>query len=273
MSHSLKVIFEDNHLLVVDKPPVLATMGVDDSTPSLVKLAKQYLREKYRKPGNVYLGVVSRLDSFTSGVIVFARTSKAASRLTRQFQQRESEKYYLCATPRFSKGEIRHGKDFWKFPFPNRWEDWVWHDEGQRRMRCVGVPDGGTPPQGAQQAVLRWRPVFQSRPAQLNVVQLVTGRKHQIRVQFASRDLPILGDRKYNSEIRFPHGIALHAWLLGFRHPVSKQMLRFTGTPPASWDALLASLSTSPDTDADDCRDFLDQLATVWASGESESQP
>ena len=99
MDQSLKVLFEDNHLLVVDKPALLPTMGVGPGEDSLVDLARQYLKYKYHKPGKVYLGVVSRIDSFVTGVIVFARTSKAAARLAKQFSSGLTDKTYLALVP------------------------------------------------------------------------------------------------------------------------------------------------------------------------------
>ena len=99
MQPLLKILLEDNHLLVIDKPALLPTMGVSEGEDSLVSRAKGYLRQKYNKPGNVYLGVVSRLDSFVSGVIVLARTSKSASRLSDQFRRRTPVKTYLAMVP------------------------------------------------------------------------------------------------------------------------------------------------------------------------------
>ena len=104
MARDLEILFEDNHLLVINKPAILATMGAAPGKPSLIELAKEYIGEKYDKPGKVYLGVVSRLDAFVTGVIVVARTSKAAARLSQQFREKSAEKTYFAIVP--DRGEI-----------------------------------------------------------------------------------------------------------------------------------------------------------------------
>ena len=121
----LKVLYEDNHLLAVDKPAGLATIGVAEDVPSLAKLAKNYLKVKYQKPGRVYLGVMSRLDAAVTGVVLFARTSKAASRLTEQFRKHTVEKTYWAAV----EGTIE--------PPSGTLEDWVAKNEGRQKMEIV----------------------------------------------------------------------------------------------------------------------------------------
>ena len=218
---SPEVIFEDNHLLVVNKRAGIATMGTPAGEPSLVDEAKAYLKLKYDKPGNVYLGVVSRLDAPVSGVLVFARTSKAAARLTKQFQQREVDKVYWALVP---KG----------LPTSGICEDWVVHQERNRRMVTC---DPNHP--GAAFARLSYETLGHRGTCQHLAIQLETGRKHQIRLQLAERGHPILGDAKYGSERKFPRGIALHAQSLEFTHPVGKQPLRFEASPPSSWERFL----------------------------------
>src|SRR6266850_2878504 len=142
----LDVLYEDNHLLVVNKPAGLATQGVAEGTASVLTRAKEYLKKKYKKPGNVYLGVVSRLDSTVSGVLVLARTSKAADRLTKQFQSGQVEKVYWALVerpPEPSEGELAH---------------WVLKNDRERRMEIV-------PPRskGAQQARLTYRTIAKER--------------------------------------------------------------------------------------------------------------
>ena len=190
MKTELHILHEDNHLLVVNKPAVLATMGAKPQEPSLLNDCKAYLKKKHAKPGNVYLGVVSRLDSWVTGAIVFARTSKAASRLNQQFRERTVDKSYLAIVagkPPASSGQL---------------EDWVIKNDQQRRME-VTQPNT----QGAKIAKLEYQLIDQIETGQrtnrkpevisLISIKLFTGRKHQIRVQLAHLGLPIVGDRKY----------------------------------------------------------------------------
>ncbi|HEV2968453.1 MAG TPA: RluA family pseudouridine synthase [Pirellulales bacterium] len=214
----LQILFEDNHLLAVVKPAGLATMGVGAGKMSLLTLAKQYIKARYRKPGNVYLGVVSRIDEPVSGVVVFARTSKAAARLSRQFHNRAVEKVYWAIID----GKIS--------PPSDEWVDFIAKNESLRRMIRVGsnVP-------GAQEARLAYRLLREVPNGSLIEVRPETGRKHQIRVQFSSRGFPILGDQKYGSQEPFTSGIALHARRLAFDHPISKDRIEFTAPVPAAW--------------------------------------
>lgn len=211
----LPVLYEDNHLLVVNKPAGLPTQGVVEGVASVVTAAKAYLKQKYKKPGNVYLGVVSRLDSSVSGVLVLARTSKAAARLNEQFRERTARKLYWAiveSPPDPASGEL---------------VDWVKKDEKKQRM---GVVSRHTI--GAQRAKLAYKIVQSKTGGCLVEVELETGRKHQIRLQLAAAGCPILGDRKYGSRIPFPGGIALHARELTIEHPTTKQAMRFESPLP-----------------------------------------
>jgi 23S rRNA pseudouridine1911/1915/1917 synthase len=217
----LHVLYEDNHLLVVNKPVGLATQGVREGTESLLTRAKAYLKDKYKKPGKVYLGVVSRLDASVSGVVVLARTSKAAARLTKQYQSGAVEKVYWALVeqpPQPPEGELSH---------------WLLKDDKERRMKIV-------PPRtrGAQHARLLYRTLGPRGKYTLVEVRPLTGRKHQIRVQLAAIDRPIVGDRKYGSRRAIAGGgIALHAVRLTIEHPTSHQRLTFEAKPGASWGA------------------------------------
>jgi len=218
----LNVIYEDNHLLVVNKPAGVATMGAE-SGPTMHSLAADYLKRKFNKPGKAFVGIVSRLDTMTSGVLVLARTSKAASRLSQQFAGGESSvsKIYLAAvTPPVTK---QH----------DAWSDFLVKDDRARRMRIVG-PEV----ESAKQAGLRYTTVLGSDGYSLLAVQLVTGRKHQVRVQFADRGHPVIGDRKYGSARRFAAGVALHSWQLKIMHPTRRQAIWFSAPPPSSWRQL-----------------------------------
>ena len=218
MTVSLNVLYEDNHLLVVNKPANLPTMGAARGKDSLVAIAKRYLKAKYDKPGNAYLGIVSRLDAVVTGVIVLARTSKAAKRLTEQFRRGEVAKEYWAMVEQRPQ------------PTSAQCVDWIRKNEQQRRM--VVVEDGDP---GAREARLRYS-LFQERTKGIALrVCLETGRKHQIRLQLSHRGYPILGDRKYGSQRNFAPGIALHARSLGLQHPVRQVQLEFLAPLPLSW--------------------------------------
>lgn len=218
---SLDVLFEDNHLLVINKRAGMATMGVTEDEPSVAKLAKEYLKQKYNKPGNVYLGVVSRIDALVSGVLVFARTSKAAARLSQQFRERETSKIYWAVVEQLPRGEARE------------LTHWMRKDERLQRMVVTAANADG-----AQQSQLIYRPLQKVTGGELLEVELLTGRKHQIRLQLATVGAPILGDRKYGSERSFANGIALHSRRLMIAHPVKKEPLEFIAPLPAAWNKL-----------------------------------
>jgi 23S rRNA pseudouridine1911/1915/1917 synthase len=219
VSPSLSVLYEDNHVLAINKPAGLATIGAGRGRTTAAEAAKAYLKRKYHKPGNVYLGVMSRLDAQVSGVLLFARTSKAAARLTEQFKHGTVEKTYWA----LANGKLEGPA--------GEWRDAVLKDEAAQRMRVVAAGRAG-----AKQAVLRYRRLAAvGDDAVLVEIQLLTGRKHQIRVQFASRGLPILGDRKYGSSVPFPIGIALHSRRLIFEHPVKQERIELEAPLPAHW--------------------------------------
>ena len=215
---ALNVLYEDNHLLAVAKPAGLATMGTPGGTTSLLEVAREYVRLKYAKPGNVYLGVMSRLDAPVTGVVLLARTSKAASRLTEQFRSHTVEKVYWAVV----EGRMT--------PAADDCDDWIRHDDRHRRVRIAG-PDQP----GAKRALLRYRVLGSAGGDTLLEVRPQTGRKHQIRIQLARRGHPILGDRKYGSSRRWPSGIALHAKRLVVAHPVGGEPVVLDAPPPPPW--------------------------------------
>jgi 23S rRNA pseudouridine1911/1915/1917 synthase len=214
----LDVLYEDNHLLVINKPAGLATMGTGDERMTLVDLAKVYIRDKYDKPGNVYLGVVSRLDMVTSGVIVLARTSKSAARLTTAFRKREVAKRYLALI----QGEID--------PPSGTLEHHLSKDDANRRMVASRQES-----KASQLARLQYETLRTVGERTLARVELETGRKHQIRVQLASIGHAILDDKKYGSEHKFAKGIALHSSRLILRHPTRGDELEFSAPLPHYW--------------------------------------
>ncbi len=217
-SSNLEILFEDNHLLAVNKPPGLATMGVAAGETSLVVLARQYIKRRYQKPGNVYLGVVSRLDTATSGVVILARTSKAAARLSEQFRSRAVQKSYWAIV----SGKIE--------PPEAELVDWVVKDDLRQRMAVVTADVSG-----AKEARLRYRLKQQVSGGNLLEIELLTGRKHQIRVQLASRGFPVWGECKYARARAFPAGMALHARRLVVDHPVRHIPIDLVAPLPPSW--------------------------------------
>jgi 23S rRNA pseudouridine1911/1915/1917 synthase len=224
---TLDVLFEDNHLLAVSKPAMLPTMGVADDRPSLLTLCKQYVKDKYEKPGNVYLGIVSRLDSPVTGLTLIAKTSKAAARLSEAFRTRRVRKTYLAAVeaqPDQADGVLEH---------------YLRKDERHRKVHVTNAAAAD-----AQLARLTYRQLGVSSGAALLEVEPETGRKHQIRVQLAKIGCPIVGDRKYGGAIDFEPGIALHAYRLELEHPVRHDLLSLRAPLPASWhrSALVSSL-------------------------------
>lgn len=228
----IEILYEDNHLLVINKPADLATMGAEGG-PTVHSLAADYLKRTYGKPGNVYVGVVSRLDAMTSGVLVLARTSKGAARLSAQFADRGAAgpiKLYLAAV-----------EGHWAEP-QGELDDHVLKDDARHRMRVVASSTAG-----AKQARLRYARLMANDRASVIAIRLLTGRKHQIRLQFAERGHPVLGDRKYGATSRFSFdtplkgGIALHSWRLRIMHPTKRIPLWFEAPPPKSWRPLLGS--------------------------------
>ena len=204
-------------------------------------LAKEDVKRRYQKPGNVYLGVVSRLDAPVTGVVLLARTSKAAARLTKQFRDRTVEKSYWAVV----EGVLESPA--------GRLVDWLGHDDRHRRMHIVGP----TLP-GARKASLSYRRLgLAAQPASIGhddlhsrgrlyytaggtaatwlEIELETGRKHQIRLQLSHHGHPIIGDRKYGSRVPFPAGIALHARRLAILHPTTAARLEFQAPLPDTW--------------------------------------
>lgn len=220
-STRLEILYEDNHVLAINKPALLPTMGAREGSPSLVLQAKAYLKEKYAKAGNVYLGVVSRLDAAVTGVVIFARTSKAAARLTEQFRTRVVEKTYWAVV----EGAPN--------PPEGKCDDWILKSERQARMIIVTRQTAG-----ALDARLSYRTLGSADRGRLLEVRLETGRKHQIRAQLSHRGYPIRGDRKYDAQWSFSPGIALHARRLELIHPVRKTPLEITAPLPKAWRQL-----------------------------------
>ncbi|MGB3543594.1 RluA family pseudouridine synthase [Rubrivirga sp.] len=212
-------IYLDNHVLAVSKPPGMLTQGDRTGDLDVVTWAKAHLKERFDKPGNVFVGLVHRLDRPTSGVLALARTSKAAGRLSDQFRKRSTEKRYLAVLDGHLEDEGRAIDGLTSGP--------------SVRVLEVGASE-------TKRAELRWRTLARDRGRSLVEVELVTGRKHQIRAQLAERGAPVLGDFRYGNKTKFAggHGIALHAHRLTLEHPTKREPLVLSSPPPAPWRGL-----------------------------------
>ncbi len=200
----IKILYEDNHLLVVEKPINMPTQEDDSKDPDLLNELKKYIKEKYNKPGNVYLGLVHRLDRPVGGVMVFAKTSKAASRLSEQVRVHKLEKSYYAVI----EGKLEDGKLV----------DKLLKDE--KTNNTIVSPNG-------KESVLSFKNIIYKDGLSLVDIKLETGRSHQIRVQFSSRNHPLYGDQRYNKHAKVGEQIALFAYKLSFEHPVTKEKLEF----------------------------------------------
>ena len=214
------VLYEDNHLLIVQKPQNMPAQADSSGDPDLLTVLKAYVKEKYNKPGDVYLGLVHRLDRPAGGVMAFARTSKAAARLSAQLKTRQMSRTYLAVVA----GAIKEDGAFC---------DWLLKDERSNMSRVV--PEG-TP--GAKFARLSYRVLGVCGGNTLVEVHLETGRSHQIRVQFANAGHPLSCDQKYNRGAE-RGDLALWAWKLSLEHPTKKEPMTFVCLPPdhAPWNA------------------------------------
>jgi 23S rRNA pseudouridine1911/1915/1917 synthase len=217
------ILYEDNHCLAVAKPAGMLAQGDATGAPSLVDWAEHDLRIRYHKPGNAFVGLLHRLDRPVSGVVLLAKTSKAAARLSTQFRESQIDKVYWAIVegrPASSEG---------------RWTDWLWKDE-RRNVVDVVSPDV----EGAKEAGLEFRVLSRQRDRSVLELRPFTGRGHQLRVQLASRGLPIVGDRKYGakSSLLAEDGgfrIALHARSLIFLHPTRQEPISVLAPVPADW--------------------------------------
>ena len=212
----IRVLYEDNHLLVVEKPANVPVQADASGDQDLLTACKGYIKEKYAKPGEVYLGLVHRLDRPVGGVMVFARTSKAAARLTEQFSAHRAKKRYAAIVEGAAPGE-------------GRLTDWLLKNEGTNTTAVVSV---GTP--GAKQAKLSFRTLAREKGLSLLDVDLQTGRPHQIRVQLAHAGFPIRGDQRYNPTAKVGEQIRLWAYALTITHPTLKEEMTFYALPPFS---------------------------------------
>src|SRR5262249_55581262 len=202
----------------IAKPSGALSTHFQGGEETLDRAVKRYLKEKYRKPGNVFLGIVHRLDRPVSGVLLFARTSKAAARLAQQFREGTVEKVYWTVV----EGVVERTA--------GSLEDWLRKDRDVGRVEVV---EPETP--GARQALLHFQRKGSHGGLTWLEVRPQTGRTHQLRVQLAHRSHPIFGDANYGSIHTFPQGIALHARALTFLHPVRYEPITLTAELPRAW--------------------------------------
>jgi len=212
----LDVLYVDNHLLVVNKRAGLLTQQDKTGDPDILTLAKDFIKAAFRKPGNVYIGLVHRLDRPVSGVLVLARTSKAAARLSAQFRAGTAIKKYIA---------LVEGKCFGQ----GLCEDYIVKD----RQKVFIAHKTNTK---ARYACLSWKSVAHSARLSLLDILLKTGRPHQIRIQLAHAGFPILGDVRYGGHGKFDgQNIALHCYMAGIHHPVTRELMAWHVSPPESW--------------------------------------
>ncbi len=228
----LKVLFEDNHVIVVLKPQGVASCPDESKDKNMLDTVKEYLKVKYSKPGNVYTGLVHRLDRPTGGLMVFAKTSKAAGRLSEQMRTGDFDKRYLAVlvgTPNPESGKL---------------VNWL---KKNTVNNMVYLCTQGT--DGARLASLEYRVAGKTDSLCLAEIKLHTGRSHQIRVQTAGIAHPVFGDMRYGGEKAVKGKLALWAYSLAFTHPVTGERLRFLCEPPVDerpWDRFDVSGVVNP---------------------------
>ncbi len=221
---NLNVLYEDNHIIIVEKEVNIPSQSDKTGDIDMLTIIKQYIKEKYNKPGNVYVGLVHRLDRPVGGVMVFAKTSKAASRLSNQVREKTIKKQYLAVVD--GKFEKNTGT----------LEDYLYKDERNNISKVVKPEKRGAKYAKLEYQVLGYKP---DKDLSLVKINLYTGRHHQIRLQLANSGHSIFGDQKYGTRGKGKQ-IALWAYHLQLEHPITKEKMNFTVLPKAtgtwSWD-------------------------------------
>ncbi len=202
----INIIYEDNHLLIVEKPINIPVQADDSKDLDFLTMLKEYIKKRDNKPGNVYLGLVHRLDRPVGGIMVFAKTSKCASRLSEQVRNRTFKKTYYAVI----EGKIEKEGTF---------KDYLLKDT---RNNIVKVDKKG------KEAILNYKLIDYKQNLSLVKINLETGRSHQIRVQFSSRNHALYGDNKYNKNAKVGEQIALFAQKIEFLHPTTKEKMVFS---------------------------------------------
>ena len=210
--NKLNVLYLDNHVIVVEKKPNILSQSDITGDEDLLTIVKDYIKEKYNKPGNVYIGLVHRLDRVVGGIMVFARTSKAASRLNEQIKNNTINKTYLAVLD-----GILDKKE-------GTLTDYIYKDEKQRIAKIVDRKF-----KGAKKAELNYKVLGYHDDKTIVIINLITGRYNQIRIQFKNLGYPLYGDQKYGNKNN--EQIRLFAYKLEFNHPVTKERLTFKLLP------------------------------------------
>ncbi len=210
-----EILYEDKHILIVNKPAGLVVQGAKNKEISLLSLLKEYIKGRDNKPGNVFLGVVHRLDKVVSGAVIFAKRSKAARRLFESFQKKEIIKIYLAEVEGRLEGE-------------GCWEDYLIWDENQRKALVFNKEV-----KGSKKAITYYQSIKTLKNS-LILLYPFTGRKHQLRAVLSKRGYPIVGDIKYGAKRKIKRGraILLHSVYLFFPHPMSKEEINIFARPP-----------------------------------------
>jgi len=222
LKEGLDIVYEDNHLLVINKTSGMLVQSDRTEDICLLDMAKDYIKQKYNKPGNVFLGLVHRLDRPVSGLVILAKTSKALTRMTEQFRQNRIQKYYWAITDRMLP-EIEGSL-----------VNWLIKDRQKNLVSTFSKEKAGS-----VKAELEYRVLSNINSLYLSEVRLITGRFHQIRAQFSAAGCPIVGDLKYGFKSPNPdQSICLHARKLFFRHPVRNEEINLVAPlwPKPCWD-------------------------------------
>ena len=215
---NLNVLYEDNQIIVVLKPQNVPTQSDDSRDPDLLSQVKEYIKEKYNKPGEAFVGLVHRLDRPTGGIVVFARNSKSASRLSEQFKNHTTEKIYYAVTENL----VKYKKD--------TLINYLKKDERENVVKVVPLSENG-----AKKAELTYQELENDGKHSLLEIHILTGRSHQIRVQLANIGCPLYGDNKYGkNKTKTTSNLGLWAGKLTFNHPVTKEKMVFMAMPDQS---------------------------------------
>ncbi len=214
----IDILYEDNHIIVVTKPFGIPSQADNSNDEDMLSIVKTYLKNKYQKTGNVFLGLVHRLDRVTGGVMVFAKTSKAASRLSEQIRTNQFHKQYLAVIEGIG------------FPRRGVLQDYLYKNREKNKVYVCSSNK-----KHAKECFLEYTVLAEKDNFSFVKIKLITGRSHQIRVQFSSRNYPIAGDVKYGSHKELGNHIALWAYHLTFIHPTKKEMLSFSQVPLKSY--------------------------------------
>jgi 23S rRNA pseudouridine1911/1915/1917 synthase len=210
-----EILYEDNHIIVVNKPSGMLSQGDASGDDSLLDILKLYVKKKYNKEGEAFVGLVHRLDMPVSGVMVFARTSKAARRFHSEIISGNMQKFYLAVVEK-------------EMPDDNKWHRLENFLRRERDITKIAAKES----LDTQRADLNYITISSSKEFSMLLIKLGTGRKHQIRAQFSAMDAPVAGDKKYGSRIEYKNSILLCSVFLSFTHPTLKERMNFYSPPP-----------------------------------------